>query len=348
LKAAPAQIDIAKRRVVFVLAMLLAMLLAVCFPMAAPTRAERPDAPLTLAKKILLGAVRGRIDHLDIDRKRQRLFVAELGNDSLGVVDLAAAKVRRTIGGFREPQGVAYVPFVDSVYVANGGDGSVRVLRGGDLTPIGRIELGKDADDVRVDEPHSRLLVGYGSGALALIDPAARTTTGDIRLEGHPEGFQIDETGTRVFVNVPDRGEIAVADLATAGSRALPVPRGMRANFPMGIDRDTHRVLVVFRSPPTLVALSSRDGHVAAKAATCGDADDVFFDAGRRRVYVSCGEGVVDVFAAEGGGYRRLGRVPTEPGARTSLFVSERDRLYVAVRAKGSEPAAIWVFRPAP
>ena len=116
----------------------------------------------------------------------------------------------------------------------------------------------------------------------------------------------------------------------------------------MAIDRDMHRVLVVFRSPPTLMALSSQDGHVVAKTATCGDADDVFVDARRRRVYVSCGEGVVDVFAAEAAGYRRLARVPTVPGARTSLFVPELDRLFVAVRARSSEPAAIWVFRPAP
>jgi hypothetical protein len=112
----------------------------------------------------------------------------------------------------------------------------------------------------------------------------------------------------------------------------------------MAIDRDAHRVLVVFRSPPILMALSSEDGHVAAKTATCGDADDVFVDAERHRVYVSCGEGVVDVFAADAAGYRRLARVPTVSGARTSLFVPERDRLFVAVRAKWNEPAAIWVF----
>ena len=231
-----------------------------------------------LETKIPLGEVSGRIDHLGIDVKRQRLFVAELGNDSLGVVDLAAGKVLRTIGGFSEPQGVAYVPFTDSVYVANGGDGSVRVLRGEDLAPIGRIELGDDADNVRVDAARNRVLVGYGKGALAVIDPATRTKAGDIRLKGHPESFQIDETGTRVFVNVPDAREIEVVDLAAGTSRSLPTP-GAGSNFPMAIDRDMHRVLVVFRSPPTLMALSSQDGHVVAKTATCGDADDVFVDA---------------------------------------------------------------------
>src|SRR5690242_6091244 len=267
--------------------------------------------------------------------------------NSLGVVDLAAGKMLRTISGFREPQGVAYVPFADSVFVANAGDGSVHVLRGDDLAPIGRIELGEDADNVRVDIQRSRVLVGYGKGALAVIDPATRTKAADIRLKGHPEGFQIDETGARVFVNVPDARDIEVADLASESNRSVPT-QGAGSNFPMAIDRDAHRVLVVFRSPPTLMALTSEDGRVLAKIETCGDADDVFVDPKRRRVYVSCGEGVVDVLEQGEASYRRLARVPTVSGERTSLFVPELDRLFVAVRARSGEPAAIWVFRPAP
>ena len=309
--------------------------------------AQTAGAPLVLEAKIPLGPVSGRIDHLGIDLKRQRLFVAELGNNSLGVVDLAAGKVLRTVTGFREPQGVAYVPFADSVYVANAGDGSVHLLRGDDLAPVGRIELGEDADNVRVDTQRNRVLVGYGNGALAVIDPATRTKVSDIRLRGHPEGFQIDETGTKVFVNVPDARDIEVADLASETNRSLPT-QGAGSNFPMAIDRDAHRVLVVFRNPPTLMALSSQDGRIVAKIETCGDADDVFVDAKRHRIYVSCGEGVVDVLEQAGAGYRRLARVPTVSGARTSLFIPELDRLFVAVRARSREPAAIWVFRPLP
>ena len=220
------------------------------------------------------------------------------------------------------------------------------VLRGEDLTPIGRIELGDDADNVRLYTAHNRVPVGYGKGALAVIDPASMTKTADIRLKAHPEGFQIDETGTQVFVNVPDAREIVMADVATGSTRSLST-QGAGSNFPMAIDGEGHRVLVVFRSPPTLMALASQDGHVAAKAETCGDADDVFVDRKRHRVYVSCGEGFVDVLEPGEAGYRRVARVPTVSGARTSLFVPELDRLFVAVRAASHEPAAIWVFRPA-
>ena len=323
-----------------------AILLAASFIWAAVTDAQTASPPLILEAKIPLGQVRGRIDHLGIDIKRQRLLVAELGNNSLGVVDLAAGKVLRRIADLSEPQGVAYVPFADSVFVANAGDGSVRVLRGDDLTSIGRIELGDDADNVRVDTARNRVLVGYGKGALAVIDPASLSKTADIRLKAHPEGFQIDETGTQVFVNVPDAREIGVVDLATGSTGSLPT-QGAGSNFPMAIDGEAHQVLVVFRSPPILMALSSQDGHVVAKAETCGDADDVFVDRKRRRVYVSCGQGVVDVLEASEGGYRRLARVPTVSGARTSLFVPELDRLFVAVRAASNEAAAIWVFQPA-
>jgi len=283
---------------------------------------------------------------LSIDIKRQRLFVAELGNNTLGVVDLAAGKVMRRIEGLSEPQGVAYVPFADSVYVANGGDGSVWVLRGEDLASVGRIELGDDADNVRADVQRNRVLVGYGKGALAVIDPESRTQTADLRLKAHPESFQIDETGSQVFVNVPDAREIEVVDLAADGYLSWPT-LAAGSNFPMAIDGGAHRVLVAFRSPPTLMAFSSRDGSIIAKPEICGDADDVFVDPRRHRLYVSCGEGMVDVLEQDGAGYRRFAQVPTVSGARTSLFVP-RARPAVCGSAGGvNEPAAIWVFRPA-
>jgi hypothetical protein len=309
--------------------------------------AQTAGAPLVLETKIPLGDVSGRIDHLAIDMKRQRLFVAELGNNSLGVVDLAAGTLLRRIVGLNEPQGVAYAPFVDSVFVANAGDGSVRVLRGDDFAPIDRIELADDADNVRVDTKHNRVLVGYGKGALAVIDPTTRSKVADIRLKAHPESFQIDETGTQVFVNVPDARDIEVVDLATGSTRSLPMQMG-GSNFPMAVDAEAHRVLVVFRRPPILLALSSQDGQVMAQADACSDADDVFVDRKRRRVYISCGEGLIDVLEPTGTGYRSLAHVPTVSGARTSLFVPELDRLFVAVRARSSEPAAIWVFRAVP
>ena len=304
-------------------------------------------APLHLEAKIPLGNVHGRIDHMAVDLKRQRLFVAELGNDTVGVVDLANLKLLRTIAGLKEPQGVGYEPSTDTLYIANAGDGSVRLLEGNEYKSAGQIELGSDADNVRVDTAANRIFVGYGSGALAVIDPTTRSKVGDIKVKAHPEGFQIDHDAGQVFVNVPDAHGIAVVDRASqrqTGKWPIPDHRA----FPMALDPVRRQVLVIFRAPAELGVFSMTAGKLITTAETCGDADDLFIDAKRGRVYVSCGAGFVDVLEASGMTYRRAARIPTVSGARTSLFVPELDRLLVAVRTTSAEPAAIWVFRPIP
>lgn len=314
-----------------------------CITLTAPSRAD-DAAPLMLEAKISLGAVSGRIDHMAVDLARQRLFVAELGNDSLGVVDLAGGKLLRTITGLNEPQGVGYELTTDTVYVANASDGSVRLFTGESLSSSARLDLGSDADNVRIDAS-GQVVIGHSDGALAVIDAASRKKLADIGLPAHPEGFQL---GTRqIFVNTPDARAIAVIDRATQkqiGTWHVPNARG---NFPMALDRDGNRVIVIFRNPPLLVVFGALDGRIISRVPVCSDADDVFADAKRQQIYVSCGEGLIDVFAADDATTRR-GRIATASGARTSLFVPERDRLYLAVRASGGEPAAIWVFRPLP
>lgn len=320
-----------------------------CAALAAASAAwAREPAPLQLEAKIPLGRVKGRIDHFAAASARRRLFVAELGNDTVGVVDLKAARMLRTLDGLREPQGIGYEPSTDMLYVANGGDGSVRLFRGGDLSPAGRIELGEDADNVRVDAATSRVYVGHGGGALAVIDATRRAMLADIPLQAHPESFQIDPASGHLFVNLPEADQIAVIDRGTGRQIAAWSLPGARANFPMALDPDGDRVVVAFRNPARLVAFRAQDGRPAAALDTCGDADDVFVDERRQRVYVSCGDGAVDVLARQGDRYGRVARVPTVAGARTSLFLPETDRLYVGVRAAGAEPAAVWVFRPAP
>src|SRR5947209_5919587 len=143
-----------------------------CLPLllaftAAPAYADEPL--LVLEQKIPLGKVGGRIDHLAVDIDRQRLFVAELGNNSVGIVDLHSGRLMRNLDGLKKPQGVAYVKSTDTLYVSNAGDGSVHLFQGPDLVPGGRIDLGDDADNIRVDAKNDRVFVGYGGGALAVI-----------------------------------------------------------------------------------------------------------------------------------------------------------------------------------
>jgi hypothetical protein len=308
--------------------------------------AQSNGATLRLEAKIPLGDVRGRIDHMVADINRHRLFVAELGNNTVGIVDVGQGKVLQVLGGQKEPQGIGYLPGTDTLYVANGGDGSLRLFQGPNYTVNGRIDFGNDADNVRVDQSNQRVVVGYGAGALAVIDGAKTNKTGEIRLPAHPEGFQLEPDAGLAYVNLPNARGIAVADLSSGKVTAIWPVGGASANFPMALNGDANQVLAVFRNPPKLGVFDKRDGSIVRMVDTCGDADDVFVDAKRHRVYVSCGAGVIDIFDARS--YERVSRLPTVSGARTSLFVPELDRLFLAVRAGGGNPAAIWVFGPAP
>lgn len=303
--------------------------------------------PLQLEHKIALGSVSGRIDHMAVDLKRHRLFVAELGNDTVSVVDLDAQKVAHRIFGLKEPQGVGYVQSNDTLYVANGGDGSLRVFRGAEYAPAGRIDLGSDADNIRVDQPGNRLFVGYGSGGLSTIDLRDNNKSGSFALTAHPESFQLDAGTHQLFVNLPNSRAIAVVD-ATTGQRRSTWPVAHGGNFPMALDTERQRVLVVFRSPPKFAAFNSQTGALIAEVDTCGDSDDLFLDAKRQRIYVVCGTGFIDVLKADDAKYSRVGRITTLAGARTGLFVGDMDRLFVAGRAQSGQPASIYVYRAAP
>jgi DNA-binding beta-propeller fold protein YncE len=321
--------------------------IATMFSAATGIRAQSAEPALTLEARIPLGDVSGRIDHMAIDPKRQRLFVAELGNNTVGVVDLKERKIVHVITGLKEPQGVAYVPSSDMIYVANAGDGSVRLFRAETYESAGRIDLGEDADNIRVDVASNQVFVGFGNGALAVIDPATVSKTSTIPLKGHPESFQLAHSSKQILVNVPQNREIAVVD-RNAGKQTASWPLKSSGNFPMALDDDSQHVMVAFRSPSTLGVFSARDGTPVANVESCGDADDVFVDAKRHRVYMSCGIGALDVFDTEKAAYRRIARIPTVSGARTSLFAPEQDRLFLAARASAGAPAAIWIYRATP
>jgi hypothetical protein len=312
-------------------------------------RAAAPDQPLVLETTIRLPGVAGRIDHMAVDLPRRRLFVAELGNNTVDVLDLAAGRVLHRIAGLAEPQGTAYVQQGDLVAVANAGDGSVRFFRGSDFGIAGQISLGDDADNIRV-EPHAgNILVGYGAGAVAVIDPRIPKVLDTIKLPAHPESFQLAGDGARAFINIPEAHQVAVLDLKLRKRVAEWQIPGIRANFPMAIDPSGTVIAVVFRSPPRLILLDASDGGVRANLHTCGDADDVFFDGKRSRIYISCGQGAVDVFVMKAGQYYPAARIDSSSGARTSLYVPELDRLFVAARAGvlGGD-AGILIYRPRP
>ena len=327
---------------------LLAMPLLAC---AHPDCAVAQEAgqPFILEATIPLNEVSGRIDHLAVDLARRRLFIAELGNNTADVIDLDTRQPIYRISELKEPQGVAYVAATDTVVIANAKDGSVVFFSGADFAPLGKLDLGADADNIRVMGDTGHIVVGYGAGALAVIDSRSRAKIANIRLAAHPESFQLSRDGARGYVNVPDAKHVAAVDLRSGNQIAVWPVSNFHSNFPMAIDGSDTTLAVAFRSPARLVLIDTGNGATKTQLETCGDADDIFFDSRRNRIYVSCGEGVVDVLEQVGSSLRRLARITSGAGARTSLFVPELDRLYVAVRAGTLwGKAAILVFRPEP
>jgi YVTN family beta-propeller protein len=323
----------------------LTMALAIASTLAISSGKSAERSLFLLERKIPLGEVRGRVDHLAVDLKRGRLFVAELENDTVAVIDLDAHKVTQVISGLKKPQGLAYHAPTDSLYVANGGDGTVAIFAGDNYLPVTRIQLGDDADNIRVDEFTNEVFVAYGNGALAIVDPMSRTKIGDVGLKAHPESFQIHRSTSRIFLNDPTNESVVVVDLA-ARKQVTAWPTGNGSHFPMALNEKAGHVVVAFRKPTRLGAFSMKDGAPVANVDLCGDADDMFIDTKRERVYVSCGEGFFDVFDARDDNYLRIGRIATVVGARTSLFVPELDLVFVAARATSTEPATLWVLRP--
>jgi DNA-binding beta-propeller fold protein YncE len=297
------------------------------------------------AATIDLPSVKGRIDHFGVDARRHRLFVAALGNDTVEVVDVQAGRRERSLTGFGEPQGILYVPGVDRVFVASGSADRVDILDGNSLARIKSIPDLGDADNVRYDAAANKVWVGYGKGALRALDPASGDTAADIRLPGHPESFQLETRGARIFVNVPAAGQVAVVDRAkgaVVGRWDVPA----RANFPMALDEAGKRLFVGARQPAVLVVYDTGSGKVVARVPIGDDTDDLFFDAARKRVYVVCGGGRVDVFRQDDADHYALeGSVRTAPRARTGLFVPDEATLYVAAPASAGAPAKLLAYR---
>ena len=221
------------------------------------------------------------------------------------------------------------------------------LFKADDLIPAGKVDLGSDADNIRADGA-DRMIVGHGGGAFAVLDAASGKKLSDIALTAHPESFQLDPASNRIYVNLPDAHRVAVVDRTTGNEIARWGLTDASANFPMALDAPASRLFVGYRLPATLAAFDTRTGKLISRATSCGDADDVFYDDKRKRIYVSCGEGFLATFDASGAGLTEIARTRTQPGARTALFVPALDQLFVAARAHGSDPAAIFVFRLSP
>jgi YVTN family beta-propeller protein len=309
-------------------------------------------SPLSLKTRIALPNVDGRMDHLSVDITGRRLFVSALGNNTVEVIDVQTGQRIRSVSGQAEPQGLLYDASTKRLYVANGGDGAARIFDGATFQLQDTVKFSGDADNIRYDARSRGVVVGYGgekslrgraqgAGALGILDSSGKLTR-EIVVDAHPESFQLEKTGTRVFVNVPDKQEVEVADFVKGTILARWPTTIAKTCFPMSLDEAHHRLFIGCRAPARLLVLDTESGQTVASPEIVGDTDDLFYDSERRRIYVVGGQGFIDVFQQKDADhYEKLARYPTPPGTRTGLFVPEWGRLFAAVPHRGEQRSEI-------
>lgn len=297
---------------------------------------------LTLAAKIILPNVRGRIDHISYDSINHLAFIAALGNNTVEVVNTDKKQVVHTIAGLHEPQGIVYISSLNRLAVANGDNGDCVFFILPAYTQSGVVHLKGDADNIRYDAPSDLLYVGYGDGGLAVIDANTMKQVADIPLDGHPESFQISKKQNRIFINVPDADEIEVAELSTHKIIGKWKNTSASSNFPMALDEKNNRLFIGCRSPASLRMVSTETGKDLFSLNCSGDTDDVFYNGSL--VFVSAGKGFIDVFRANKNELVQINHIKTGGGARTSLLLASEKKFLLAVPVHAGNPAALWIY----
>lgn len=311
---------------------------------------------LSLETSISLPDVKGRIDHLSVDVKGQRLFVAAVGNNSVEVIDVKSGRRERSLTGLSEPQGVFYDAAADRLFVACGLDGVTKIFDGKTFKVLATVKFPDDADNIRYD-PRSKIeIVGYagakqlrnrteGTGGLGLIDSHG-TRIANIAIDAHPESFQLDQSGSRLFVNVPDKKEIEVIDLPKRAVLGRWPVNSARNNFPMALDEAHHRLFAGCWEPARLLVFDTDTGKEVAAVEIAGKTDDLFYDSSRGRIYVLTSQGFLEVIQQKDPDhYDRIARYPTPPGTQTGLFVPVWQKLFAAAPQQGQQSAEIRIYR---
>lgn len=301
--------------------------------------------PLDLMQTIPLPGVKGGFDLMAVDVAGKRLFVCAQDNHTLEVIDLAAGKVARSVPGFNEPKWVVYRPETSRLYVATAGDGKVTVLDATTLAVIKSFEFKEKANNLRFDPATKELFVGVGKtfGALGIIDTAADKVSGEIKLANFPKQFELD--GTLIYVNVPGANHIAVVDRAKKAVIANWPVKEAKDNVPMALDRAQHRLFIAC-DPGKFVVFDTASGKSVANLDISAEADGIAYDAARKLIYVSCGEGAIEVIQqTDADHYKSAGKVATMKGAGTSLFVPEFKQLFLLVPQSDKQAAELRVYQ---
>jgi DNA-binding beta-propeller fold protein YncE len=320
---------------------------------------EHTNMPLRLLRTIPMPGVKGRLDHLDVDVRGQRLFVSGLENGSVEMVDLQTGKWLRRIPGFKKPQGIAYVAALNKLFIASGDDGMVRVFRGDTFALLDSIQLELGPNRLAYDPGRTLLYVGHGGkdagkdyGEVGIIDATRDVKVADVQVAAHPAELLLNRSGDTLFVLIPAASKIQVMD--TNKRKVVSTwPVSSQRPGDAAFDEPARRLFLGTHVPPQMIAMDSTTGKEVANLPTMEGMDGVYFDSKLRRIYVSGGRGFdvgfVYVYQQQDPDhYTQIGTVLTRAGAGTSFWSPELDRYYVAAPANDKDDAAILVYEPRP
>ncbi len=332
------------------------MIIASILCCASSLASARTEIALTFVQSIPLPDIDGRIDHLAIDVKGRRAFLAALTMNTVEVVDLKAGRVTRSLSGFAKPQGVQFVAELNELFVASGEDGALHILDGTTLSIIRIVKTSAGTDAIGYDPRSKYLYVGSGGkdankelGDLTVIDASSGDRIAALVTDAHAGGSVVDTLGPHLYVLVPEKGEVLVLDRSTRAQVARWTIPGIQKDVAIALDETNHRLFLGVRDPASLAVLDSNSGAVIASVPTVAMLDGLSYDPATHRIYTTGGEGFVDVTQqVDADHYQRIARLPTAPGARTSTFVSEWRRLYVAVPRDRDHGAELRVFEVVP
>jgi hypothetical protein len=310
-----------------------------------PSASGQENSPLVLSQTISLPKVQGGFNHMSVDAAHLRLFAAAPTNKTVEIVDLKAGKLWRSLEG-EKPAAVRYSSEFNQLYVSRGQ--SLFVYDGKTFDVIARVDLESNLDELQYDARAQQLYVGCmtaGKTGIAVIALPEGKLVGKISLPDKPQGIAVEQNGSRIFANMPTLKQVAVMDRERRTLLQTWPLGDAEGNTPLGLDEAGHRLFVGTRHPAQLVVLDTAAGKTIAKVDTNRDADDLFYDPAGKHIYISCGEGFVDVVEQrDADHYRMLARVSTVAGARTSTFSGQLKRFYLGVPRRGDEPAELRVF----
>jgi DNA-binding beta-propeller fold protein YncE len=303
-------------------------------------------AQLALIGSIPVGPVAGQLTDLEIDYASQRLFVLERESGAIAVIDLPTETVTQTLRGLKAPRGLAHEPPNSQLYVALG-DGKLAVLQGAPLRRTATLNIGSNLGPPYYDASSTRVYIGYDRRAIGVIDTARNRPLPSIGLDGDPGPLAFENLDTRLFAGAVGEKRILVADRATSKQLGSWSTGDSGDAAALALDEDAGLLIVAFRKPAGFAWFDLMGGSPRGRIEACAEPGDLLVDGIQARVYLTCGEGRIEIFQrGSAGNYSEVGAIDTQPGATAALLAPGGGRLYLAVPAASGRSAEIHIYAP--